>query len=144
MLEQLIRAIDLGLESFDDTLYDTAKEHEDEAIFLNQEQLLKGLKPTGDGTPDYKPKSITMKEKRGTLYGNKVNWSLKDSGDWYAKMQMNKTLFGFELDTTSQHKVYIDKPESFMGLSLQNEEKFAESISDEFSDKLITIIESGL
>ena len=144
MLEQLIRAIDLALESFDDTLYDTAKEHDDEAIFMNQDQLSKGFKPSGEQTPFYKPESITKKQNRGTLYGNKTNWSLKDSGDWYAKMQMNKTLFGFEIDTTSQHRTLVSNPESFMGLSLQNEEKFAESISDEFSDKLITIIESGL
>jgi len=149
MLEQLIRAIDLGLESFDDTLYNTAKEHEDEAIFLNFKQLEAGLFPDGTSTPLYTQNSIAIKKSRGTLNGDGEHWSIMDSMYWKQKSTMRKTLFGFEIDTESIHKQSIKKyypadPLNFMGLSQTNEEKFAESISDEFSDKLITIIESGL
>lgn len=144
MLKEITDILQTVIDSYDDILYSTVKDNEKQAVLLNQDQLLKGRKPNGDITPPYSAKWLKIKQKRGTLFGNKVNWSLKDSGDWYANMKIDRTLFGFEIDTTSRNKTYIAEPQTYMGLSKENEEIFAESISEDFSNEIISIINANL
>lgn len=139
-LDNIKKGIDTILEDWNDIVWETAKSNEDIAVDMNIEQLKSGVMPTGSDTPIYKTRSIEEKRKRGTLWGNGVNWSLHESGSWHNEMFMNRNLIGFEIDTKSPTKGLIKNPMSFMGLTDSNENEFVGILSPEILEKMNKII----
>lgn len=76
---------------------------------LNQEQLLKGLLPSGKNTPLYSPLTIQYKKELSykDMWGDGVHWSLKESGDLFSKMKVERTLFGGNIYSDSSHVVEL-------------------------------------
>ena len=76
---------------------------------LNQEQLLKGLLPSGKNTPLYSPLTIQYKKELSykDMWGDGYTWSLKESGDLFSKMKVERTLFGGNIYSDSSHVVEL-------------------------------------
>lgn len=76
---------------------------------LNQEQLLKGLLPSGKNTPLYSPLTIQYKKELAykQMWGDGIHWSLKESGDLFSKMKVERTPFGGNIYSDSSHVVEL-------------------------------------
>lgn len=106
------------------------------AIILNQKQLENGLFPSGMQTPDYSPLTIKLKRENGTIFGNGTNWSLRETGDLFSKMKLERTLFGARIYSESSHVPLLARRtakigvtvDDFFGLSDQNRESFMETL----------------
>lgn len=108
---------------------------------LNQEQLLKGLLPSGKNTPLYSPLTIQYKKELSykEMWGDGIHWSLKESGDLFSKMKVERTLFGGHIYSDSSHVTEIRelletggyglKVTDFFGLTKENKDYVLNKLS---------------